>query len=108
MKKILVTGGAGFLGSNLCERLINERNNIICLDNYLTGSKKNIKHLLSHQNFELVEHDITNSFFAEVDEIYNLACPASPPHYQSDPIKTIKISVIGALNILQCLHQLYD
>lgn len=100
MKKILVTGGAGFLGSNLCERLINERNNIICLDNYLTGSKKNIKHLLSHQNFELVEHDITNSFFAEVDEIYNLACPASPPHYQSDPIKTIKISVIGALNML--------
>lgn len=100
MKKILVTGGAGFLGSNLCERLINERNDVICLDNYFTGSKKNIKHLLNHPNFELVRHDVTNSFYAEVDEIYNLACPASPPHYQYNPIKTIKTSVLGAINSL--------
>lgn len=100
MKKILVTGGAGFLGSNLCERLINERNDVICLDNYFTGSKKNIKHLLNFPNFELVRHDVTHSFFAEVDEIYNLACPASPPHYQYNPIKTIKTSVLGAINSL--------
>lgn len=100
MKKILVTGGAGFLGSNLCERLINERNDVICLDNYFTGSKKNIKHLLNHPNFELVRHDVTHSFYAEVDEIYNLACPASPPHYQYNPIKTIKTSVLGAINSL--------
>tara|TARA_B100000963_G_scaffold361645_1_gene398377 strand:+ start:858 stop:1793 length:936 start_codon:yes stop_codon:yes gene_type:complete len=100
MKKILVTGGAGFLGSNLCERLIKEGNDVICLDNYFTGSKKNIKHLLLHPNFELVRHDVTHSFFAEVDEIYNLACPASPPHYQYNPIKTIKTSVLGAINSL--------
>ncbi len=100
MKKILVTGGAGFLGSNLCERLINDGNDVICLDNYYTGSKKNIKHLLNHPNFELVRHDVTHSFFAEVDEIYNLACPASPPHYQYNPIKTIKTSVLGAINSL--------
>lgn len=100
MKKILVTGGAGFLGSNLCERLIKEENDVICLDNYFTGSKKNIKHLLNYPNFELVRHDVTHAFYAEVDEIYNLACPASPPHYQYNPIKTIKTSVLGAINSL--------
>jgi UDP-glucuronate decarboxylase len=99
-KKILVTGGAGFLGSNLCERLIHEGHDVICLDNYFTGSKSNISHLLKYPNFELVRHDITLPFLAEVDEIYNLACPASPPHYQYNPIKTIKTSVLGAINTL--------
>jgi UDP-glucuronate decarboxylase len=100
MKKILVTGGAGFLGSHLCERLLNEGNEIICLDNYFTGNKKNVIHLLKNPHFELVRHDVTEPFYAEVDEIYNLACPASPPHYQHNPIKTIKTSVIGAINML--------
>ncbi|CAM1357995.1 NAD-dependent dehydratase [Tenacibaculum sediminilitoris] len=100
MKKILVTGGAGFIGSHLCERLLNEGNEVICLDNYFTGSKKNIIHLLGNPFFELVRHDITEPYYAEVDEIYNLACPASPIHYQYDPIKTIKTSVVGATNML--------
>lgn len=100
MKKILVTGGAGFIGSHLCERLLNERNEVICLDNYFTGSKKNILHLLDNPFFELVRHDITEPYYAEVDEIYNLACPASPIHYQHDPIKTINTSVVGATNML--------
>ena len=100
MKKILVTGGAGFIGSHLCERLLNEGNEVICLDNYFTGSKKNILHLLDNPFFEIVRHDITRPYFAEVDEIYNLACPASPIHYQHDPIKTIKTSVVGATNML--------
>ena len=82
MKRILVTGGAGFLGSHLCERLVKEGNDVICLDNYFTGSKENIRHLLQYDNFELVRHDVTSPYYAEVDEIYNLACPASPPHYQ--------------------------
>jgi len=99
-KKILVTGGAGFLGSHLCERLLNEDNEVICLDNFFTGSKDNIIHLLNHPYFELIRHDITTSFFIEVDEIYNLACPASPVQYQVNPIKTIKTSVAGALNML--------
>lgn len=100
MKKILVTGGAGFIGSHLCERLLNDGNEVICLDNYFTGSKSNIVHLLSNPYFELIRHDITSSFFIEVDEIYNLACPASPVHYQYNPIKTIKTSVMGAINML--------
>ena len=100
MKRILVTGGAGFVGSHLCERLINDGNEVICLDNYFTGSKNNIKHLLTNHSFELVRHDITAPYFAEVDEIYNLACPASPIHYQFNPIKTIKTSVMGSINTL--------
>jgi len=100
MKRILVTGGAGFIGSHLCERLLNEGNEVICLDNYFTGSKKNIVHLLDHPYFEMVRSDVTMPFYAEVDEIYNLACPASPIHYQYNPIKTIKTSVMGAINVL--------
>jgi len=100
MKKILVTGGAGFIGSHLCERLLNEGHEVLCLDNYFTGSKKNIIHLMDHPFFELIRHDITQPYFAEVDEIYNLACPASPIHYQYNPIKTIKTSVMGAINML--------
>ena len=100
MKRILVTGGAGFIGSHLCERLLNEGNEVICLDNYFTGSKQNVKHLLDNRNFELVRHDITSPYFVEVDEIYNLACPASPVHYQYNPIKTVKTSVMGAINVL--------
>jgi UDP-glucuronate decarboxylase len=100
MKKILVTGGAGFIGSHLCERLLKEGNEVICLDNYFTGSKSNVVHLLDNPYFELIRHDITSPFFIEVDEIYNLACPASPIHYQYNPIKTIKTSVMGAINML--------
>lgn len=100
MKRILVTGGAGFIGSHLCERLLNEGNDVICLDNYFTGSKDNIRHLLDNHNFELVRHDVTTPYYAEVDEIYNLACPASPPHYQYNPIKTMKTSIYGAMNML--------
>jgi UDP-glucuronate decarboxylase len=100
MKKILVTGGAGFIGSHLCERLLNDGNEVICLDNYFTGSKQNIVHLLDNPYFEVIRHDITMPFFIEVDEIYNLACPASPIHYQYNPIKTIKTSVMGAINML--------
>lgn len=99
-KKILVTGGAGFLGSHLCERLLNDGNEVICLDNYFTGQKKNVVHLLDNPYFELIRHDVTMPFFIEVDEIYNLACPASPIHYQFNPIKTIKTSVMGAINML--------
>lgn len=100
MKKILVTGGAGFVGSHLCERLLNEGNEVICLDNYFTGSKENIAHLLGNPFFELIRHDVTMPIFLEVDEIYNLACPASPIHYQFNSIKTIKTSVMGAINML--------
>ena len=100
MKTILVTGGSGFVGSHLCERLLNEGNQVICLDNYFTGNKKNIVHLLDNPYFELVRHDITEPYYAEVDEIYNMACPASPVHYQYNPIKTIKTSVMGAINVL--------
>ena len=100
MKKILITGGAGFVGSHLCERLLNEGNEVICLDNYFTGNKKNIIKLLDNPNFEMVRHYITEPYYAEVDEIYNLACPASPVHYQFNPIKTIKTSVMGAINTL--------
>ena len=100
MKRILVTGGAGFLGSHLCERLIEEGHDIICVDNFFTGSKNNILHLLPHPCFELIRHDIINPIYLEIDEIYNLACPASPVHYQFNPIKTIKTSVMGAINTL--------
>jgi len=99
-KKILVTGGAGFLGSHLCERLLNDGHEVICLDNYFTGQKQNVVHLLKNPFFELIRHDVTMPFFIEVDEIYNLACPASPIHYQYNPIKTIKTSVMGAINML--------
>lgn len=100
MKRILITGGAGFIGSHLCERLLNEGNDVICLDNFFTGSKRNIVHLIDNKYFELVRHDIIDPFKAEVDEIYNLACPASPVHYQINPIKTVKTSVMGAINML--------
>lgn len=100
MKRILVTGGAGFIGSHLCERLLREGNEVICLDNYFTGSKSNIVHLLKSPYFELIRHDITHPYYVEVDEIYNLACPASPIHYQYNPIKTIKTSVMGSINML--------
>ncbi len=100
MNKILVTGGAGFIGSHLCERLLNEGNEVICLDNFFTGNKKNVVHLLEHPFFELVRHDITMPYFVEVDQIYNLACPASPIHYQYNAIKTVKTSVSGAINML--------
>ena len=100
MKRILITGGAGFIGSHLCQRLLNEGNEVLCLDNYFTGSKKNIKQLIDNPYFELIRHDVTAPYFAEVDEIYNLACPASPIHYQYNPIKTVKTSVMGAINML--------
>ncbi len=100
MKRILVTGGAGFIGSHLCTRLINEGHDVICLDNFFTGSKDNILHLLGNKHFELVRHDVTVPYQAIVDEIYNLACPASPVHYQHDPIKTIRTSILGAINML--------
>lgn len=100
MKRILITGGAGFIGSHLCERLLNENNEVICLDNYFTGNKNNVLHLLDNPFFELVRHDVTHPYYVEVDEIYNLACPASPVHYQFNPIKTIKTSVMGAINML--------
>jgi UDP-glucuronate decarboxylase len=100
MKRTLVTGGAGFIGSHLCERLLNEGNDVICLDNYFTGTKNNILHLIGNPRFELVRHDVTEPYYAEVDEIYNLACPASPIHYQYNAIKTIKTSVMGAINML--------
>ena len=99
-KRILVTGGAGFLGSHLCDRLIEQGNDVICLDNLFTGRKENIRHLMGNPYFEFIRHDVTEPIYVEVDQIYNLACPASPIHYQYDPIKTGKTSVIGALNSL--------
>ncbi|NTW07852.1 MAG: NAD-dependent epimerase/dehydratase family protein, partial [Syntrophaceae bacterium] len=99
-KRILITGGAGFLGSHLCDRLLNEDNEILCLDNFYTGNKANISHLSGNYRFELIRHDIINPIYLEVDQIYNLACPASPVHYQYNPIKTIKTNVMGALNVL--------
>lgn len=99
-KRILVSGGAGFIGSHLCERLLNEGNEVLCLDNFFTGAKSNVVHLLENPYFELIRHDITEPFYAEVDQVYNLACPASPIHYQYNAIKTIKTSVMGAINML--------
>lgn len=101
MKRILITGGAGFIGSNLCERLLREGNDVICVDNYFSGHKSNIRHLLANPNFEAIRHDIVYPFMAEVEEIYNLACPASPIYYQHDPVKTTQTSVLGAINMLE-------
>lgn len=100
MNRVLVTGGAGFLGSHLCEKLLKEGNDVICVDNLFTGSKDNIRHLMTNPYFEFVRHDITEPLYVEVDEIYNLACPASPVQYQYDPIMTTKTSFLGALNVL--------
>lgn len=100
MKRIVVTGGAGFIGSHLCERLVKEGNEVVCVDNFFTGDKKNIRKLLDYDNFELIRHDVTKELYIETDQIYNLACPASPPHYQYNPIKTAKTSVMGAINML--------
>lgn len=99
-KRILITGGAGFLGSHLCERLLNEGNEVLCVDNFFTGNKANIAHLMNNKYFELIRHDVCFPLFVEVDEIYNLACPASPVHYQYNPIKTVKTNVMGAINML--------
>jgi UDP-glucuronate decarboxylase len=99
-KRILVTGGAGFLGSHLCDRLVADKNEVLCLDNFFTGTRKNISHLLTRSNFELIRHDLVEPILLEVDEIYNLACPASPIHYQFNPVKTIKTSVMGAIHML--------
>lgn len=99
-KRILVTGGAGFLGSHLCEKLLNEGHDVLCVDNYFTGSKRNVLHLMDNNSFEILRHDVTFPLFVEVDEIYNLACPASPIHYQHDPVQTTKTSVHGAINML--------
>ena len=100
MKKILVTGGAGFLGSHLCDRLVEQGHHVLCVDNYFTGRKQNIEHLLDYKNFEVIRQDVCFPLYVEVDEIYNLACPASPFHYQWDPIQTLKTSVLGAYNLL--------
>ncbi len=100
LKRILVTGGAGFLGSHLCDRLVEQGHDVICLDNFFTSQKSNVLHLLDNPNFELIRHDVTHPLWLEVDEIYNLACPASPVHYQYNPIKTMKVSVMGAINML--------
>ncbi len=99
-KRILITGGAGFLGSHLCDRLVDEGHEVLCLDNFFTGSRSNVSHLLGKLNFELIRHDLVQPIFLEVDEIYNLACPASPIHYQYNPVKTVKTSVMGAINML--------
>ncbi|MGV0999616.1 MAG: UDP-glucuronic acid decarboxylase family protein [Fluviibacter sp.] len=100
MKRVLVTGGAGFLGSHLCERLLTEGHEVLCVDNFYTGSKQNVLHLMDNKRFELMRHDVTFPLYVEVDEIYNLACPASPVHYQNDPVQTTKTSVHGAINML--------
>ena len=100
LKRILVTGGAGFLGSHLCERLLSEGHDVLCVDNFFTSSRRGIHHLLDNRRFELIRHDVTFPLFVEVDEIYNLACPASPIHYQRDPVATTKTSVHGAINML--------
>ena len=105
-KRVLVTGGAGFLGSHLCERLLLEENEVICVDNFFTGKKSNILHLLDNPNFELIRHDVISPLDIEVDEIYNLACPASPIHYQHDPVQTIKTCVHGAINMLELANRL--
>lgn len=100
MKRILVTGGAGFLGSHLCERLLKDGHHVICLDNFQTGQEQNVQHLLSHSQFQLIKHDVTQPYDVKVDEIYNLACPASPVQYQVDPVRTVQTNVLGAINML--------
>jgi UDP-glucuronate decarboxylase len=99
-KRILVTGGAGFLGSHLCDRLVEDGHDVLCLDNFFTGTRSNIAHLLEKSNFELIRHDLAQPVFLEVDEIYNLACPASPVHYQYNPVKTVKTCIMGAIHML--------
>jgi UDP-glucuronate decarboxylase len=99
-RRVLISGGAGFLGSHLAERLINEGYQVLCVDNFFTGARRNIERLIGHKNFELLRHDISHPLYVEVDEIYNLACPASPIHYQRDPVQTTKTSVLGAINML--------
>ena len=99
-KKILVTGGAGFLGSHLCDRLLADDGEVLCVDNYFSGAKQNIQHMLGHPNFDLKRHDVTFPLYVEVDQIYHLACPASPVHYQLDPVQTVKTNVHGTINIL--------
>ena len=99
-KRVLITGGSGFLGSHLCERLLNDDANVLCIDNFFTGTQRNVEHLRDHKHFELLRHDVTFPLYVEVDEIYNLACPASPVHYQHDPVQTTKTSVHGAINML--------
>src|SRR6516225_7240035 len=99
-QRILITGGSGFLGSHLCDRLIAEGSNVICVDNFFSGARRNIEHLLNHKRFEFIRHDVTFPLYVEVDQIYNLACPASPIHYQRDPVQTTKTSVHGAINML--------
>lgn len=105
MKRILVTGGAGFIGSQLCKKLLDEGNYVICLDNFFTGSIENIEQFYKHPNFKLIEHDITEEYFTVIDQIYNLACPASPPHYQYNPVKTIRTSVMGIINMLELANK---
>lgn len=107
MKRVLVTGGAGFIGSHLCKRLLEEGNEVICLDNLFTGSKRNIRELMGNERFEFLRHDVVNRLDVEVDQIYNLACPASPVHYQFDPVKTMKTSVLGALNMLELAERVH-
>jgi UDP-glucuronate decarboxylase len=99
-ERILVTGGSGFLGSHLCDRLLEDGAEVLCVDNFFTGTRRNIEHLLHNRRFELMRHDVTLPLYVEVDQIYNLACPASPVHYQHDPVQTTKTSVIGAINML--------
>ena len=99
-KRVLVTGGSGFIGSHLCELLLNQGHQVLCVDNFFTGSRRNVEQLRENPGFELLQHDVTSPLFVEVDEIYNLACPASPVHYQFDPVQTTKTSVIGAVNML--------
>src|SRR5436853_4693016 len=106
-KRVLVTGGAGFLGSHLCEKLVGSGAHVICVDNFFTGAHANVQALSGHANFELIRHDITFPLYVEVDEIYNLACPASPVHYQRDPVQTTKTSVIGAINMLGLAKRLH-
>ena len=105
--RILVTGGAGFIGSHLCSRLLNEDNEVICLDNFFTGSKDNVKNLLKDENFKIIEHNIIDPIDLKVDQIYNLASPASPVHYQSDPVNTIKTNVNGAINVLEIARKIW-